>query len=130
MPTALSDIEADCVPWHYLVDRKQVEISSVTGPFGHESLVQFLRFSEVSEKYRAIAPGAGRTDEVPTLDELNSEQPPDREIEGVVDSGSRDYQLKVPEDVYRDRGITRLIEIDVREFPVRSSPREGDPKQD
>jgi hypothetical protein len=118
-PAAWSDIEADCVPWHYLAERKHYETASIVGSFADDGMLQFLRVSEGIEQYRAREPGVQILDYFPTLDELNSEQRLDEEIEGIANFGSEEYQTKLSDGIYRDRGVTRLIEIDVRDFPPR-----------
>lgn len=128
MPKTLTDIEADCVPWHYLVERQDYAQTALTDVLDVDSNI--LRFLVFSADVR-IATGAGRSRDsasvegFPTLDELNAEAPPTRDIEGLIEIYEPEYELRRSDDEYRERGIGRLVEIDIREFPERPTPKGG-----
>lgn len=120
MPKALADIEADCVPWHYLVENQDYAQTSPTEVLDVDGNI--LRFQ--------VTKGSNRTlDSVaiqgfPTLDELNAPERPKRDIEGLVEVGDPRDEHQSSKAEYRERGIGRFVEIDVREFPER--PASGD----
>ncbi len=127
MPTCLTDIEKDCVPWHYLVERRDYVTNRAINVFDVEgSILQFLVMSE--DVRLAMDPNKTRDSEsllnFPTLDELNDQDPPKREIEGLAEVGKPEYERRGSVSHYRERGIGRLIEIDVREIPDRPVFRE------
>lgn len=122
MPKTLADIEKDCVPWHYLVERRSYAQASLAEVLDVDGSV--LRFVVSSADVR-VATDSDRSREsaaaqrFPTLDELNTPDRPEREIEGVVEVDEPEFERRGSEAEYRERGIGRLIEIDVREFPER-----------
>lgn len=127
MPKTLADIEKDCVPWHYLVERRDYAQASLTDVLDVDGSV--LRFVFSSADVR-VATGSDRSQDsaaaqgFPTLDELNAPDRPDREIEGLVEAGDPEFERRGSEADYRERGIGRLVEIDVRDFPERPEPRD------
>ena len=127
MPKTLADIEKDCVPWHYLVERRDYAQASLTDVLDVDGSV--LRFVVSSADVR-VATGSDRARDsaaaqgFPTLDELNAPDPPEREIEGLVEADEPEFERQVSEADYRERGIGRLVEIDVREFPERPEPKD------
>ena len=127
MPKTLAEIEADCVPWHYLVERQDYAHASLTDVLDVEGSV--LRFLVSSADVR-VATGTARPRDMasladfPTLDELNTPDRPDRDIEGLVEVDDKEFERRGSEAEYRERGIGRLVEIDVREFP--DAPKDGE----
>jgi hypothetical protein len=120
MPKSLSDIENDCVPWHYLIDRrrfrrvKRIEIFGRPGVASFMSPEGFLQFpipETVSDE------GSGYL-EFPTIDDLNRPdvKMPDRE--GLIEGPGTHFGLEQSAESFRERRISKLIEIDVREFPL------------
>lgn len=127
MPKTLAEIEKDCVPWHYLVSREDYVHASLTDVLDVEGSV--LRFLVPSPDLGlAIKTARSRDSETwvdfPTLDELNTPYRPDRDIEGLVEVDDPEYERRGSEAEYRERGIGRLVEIDVRKFP--EVPSDGD----
>jgi hypothetical protein len=126
MPKTLAQIEKDCVPWHYLVER---------GQYAHAKLSDFsvvdrseVRFMVASFDFRTTRDGdqpgvSASALGFPTLDELNDQDRPDRAIEGLVEADEPEYEHRTSEAEFRDRGIGRLVEIDVRDFPGRSEDK-------
>jgi hypothetical protein len=108
MPKRLPDIENHCVPWHYLIDRKSFAEAQAIPSKGME-------FAD-SYPDRGIAEKAKL--QFPTLDDLNSDRSMDREIEGLAEFGTYDYERIESEGEYRERGITKLVQIDLREIPL------------
>jgi hypothetical protein len=117
MPKKLSEIENDCVPWHYLVERMRYKERKFFDLFSDDGILQFLVFEGLLSHVSDSEARDVTLDEFPTFDELNSDKPLGREIEGLIETSSEDGTRERPEDVYRRRGISRLIEIDVRNFP-------------
>lgn len=120
MPKTLAEIERDCVPWHYLVERCDYAHASLSEVWDFEDRV--LRFLVSSADVRVATDAARSRDrealvDFPTLDELNTPDRPDRVIEGLVEVDDPEYERRGSEAEYRERGIGRLVEIDVREFP-------------
>lgn len=127
MPTTLAEIERDCVPWHYLVER---------GDYAHAKFADVLGVD--SSAFRFVAPYAdvrvatgpersldsSSAQGFPTLDELNDQDRPARDIEGLVEVFEPEFERQVSEAEYRERGIGRLMEIDIREFPESSTARQ------
>nr|MDQ3080780.1 hypothetical protein [Gemmatimonadota bacterium] len=117
MPKALSTIESDCIPWHYLVQRRrysQTKISEwVDDNTGLNFLSLFDRWSVVSASGAPSSEGHG----FPTIDELNIEDRPEKPLDGVIEAGSPNYELVLPDHLYLERGITKLVQIDVRDLP-------------
>ncbi|MGR3610795.1 MAG: DUF6615 family protein, partial [Sulfitobacter sp.] len=127
MPKSLADIETDCVPWHYLVERQDYAQNALTDVLDVDGSV--LRFL-VSSADVTVPTGTDRVRDsasvegFPTLDELNSLDRPTRDIEGLVEVDEPEFERRRSEAEYRERGIGRLVEIDIRDFPERPSPRE------
>lgn len=127
MPQTLAGIEKDCVPWHYLVERRNYAQASLTDVLDVDgSVLQFV----VSSAYVRVATDSDRSQDsaaalgFPTLDELNAPDRPKRDIEGLVEVGEQEFESLGSAADYRERGIGRLIEIDVRDFPERPEPRD------
>ncbi|MEM5522020.1 DUF6615 family protein [Sulfitobacter sp. AS59] len=131
IPKTLADIETDCVPWHYLVERRDYAQRSLTDVLALDGSI--LRFMVSSTDVR-VATGSDRSRDsaaaggFPTLDELNAPDRPEREIEGLVEVDEPEFERRGSEAEYRERGIGRLVKIDVREFPERPEPK-GQPDE-
>lgn len=130
MPKTLAEIEKYSVPWHYLVERRDYAHASLSEVLGAE--VSVLRFLVSSADVRVATETARSRDkeslvDFPTLDELNTPNRPERDIDGLVEVDDLDYERRGSEAEYRERGIGRLVEIDVREFP--EVPIDGDDSQ-
>lgn len=119
MPTTLSEIEKACVPWHYLVARQNY-MQSRTPSVLEERLgvyfstglyVPFLP-AEGSERSVESASAQG----FPTLDELNDQDRPSRELIGLVEFGDQEFDRQKSEAEYRERGIRLIMEINVSEL--------------
>jgi hypothetical protein len=127
MPKTLADIEQDCVPWHYLVERRDYAQESLSDVLGSAGGV--LRFV-VPSAYVRIATGpyhsrdSAAAQEFPTLDELNAPGRLERDIEGLIEADEPEFERRASGAEYRERGIGRLIEIDVREFPEPPKPKD------
>lgn len=123
MPKTLSVIESDCVPWHYLVDRRRFRRLSGSGAIGISRALGFLAAEGLIELPVPEVTADGNGDiGFPTIDELNDPRVTLKGREGIVarDGGSAG---PVPSaDHYRERGISKLVEIDVREFPLPHDP--------
>ena len=121
MPTSLSAVEKHSVPWHFLVDRRRFECIPLLGRVDEDgSAIQFL---SGALQMPIVEPADGVTDTVatfPSIDELNGDTDMDREYEGVADTSER--RVRLSPDAYRERGIAKLIEIDVSEIPPRFPP--------
>lgn len=127
MPKTLADIEKDCVPWHYLIERQDYARASQTAPW-QDDIHAFWLLAEPYELLFTTKTDRSRDQEswmaFPTLDELNALDRPDRDIKGLVENDDPDYERRVSEADYRERGIGCLVEIDVRAFP--EVPRDGE----
>lgn len=127
MPKTLADIEKDCVPWHYLVERRGYAQAGLTDVLDVDGSV--LLFLVAAADVR-VATGSDRSrDSVaaqgfPTLDELNAPDRPERDIEGLVEGDDPEFESRGSDAEYRERGIGRLVEIDVRDFPERPEPKD------
>jgi hypothetical protein len=130
VPTSLANLETDCVPWHYLIERQDYAQAIVTDVF--EDAASVLRFV-VSLSDEVVATGSGRSrgsassQGFPTFDELNAVDRPLRKIDGLVEADKADIQLLPSEAGYRERCIALLVTIDIREFPVRPTPKDDGP---
>lgn len=121
MPKTLPEIEADSVPWHYLVERQRYSEQKLAAAFDDTT----FRFwsADVTRPVLAASDDVGAPlDDFPTLDELNAPDAPERELEGVAEADSVDYRRRTSEGEYRERGISRLLEIDVSEVSPRHPP--------
>jgi hypothetical protein len=129
MPKALADIETDCVPWHYLVEQQDYAKASVTDVFDNGRVLR----SVISSADITVATSSGRSrvdaslQGFPTLDELNAADRPARDIEGIVEVDEPEFDRRRSAGEYLERGISRLIEIDIREFPARPFPKGDGP---
>lgn len=129
MPKTLADIETDCVPWHYLVEHQDYAQASMTDVFDNGSVLRFV----ISSADITVATSSGRSRDdaslqgFPTLDELNSADRPARDIEGIVEVDEPEFDRRGSEGEYLARGISRLIEIDIREIPARPFPKGDGP---
>lgn len=120
MPTSLPEIENDCVPWHYLAERRRYARAGLVEVFDpDEALSRFvIPFTEA-----VFAIDLEGTDDnasargFPTLSELNNRDCPDRDIDGLIKTDDRVARPQIAEAEYRDRGINRVLEIDIREVP-------------
>lgn len=122
MPKSLSEIESDCVPWHFLVDQrrfqqiKDVGLLGAPSSFSYLSSGGLLHFPIPESDPSQVA---GRP-HFPTIDDLNR---PDAELsdrEGIFEGVSGPFDFEKSAHIFQDRRISRLIEIDVRDFPVTS----------
>lgn len=126
MPKSLGDIEADCVPWHYLVDQRRFQQIRNVGMLGAPSSLSFLSTEgllhlPIAES--SISQVTERPD-FPTIDDLNRPDAKLSDREGIVEGASRRFDFEEGADIFQDRRISRLIEIDVRDFPL--SPESDD----
>lgn len=130
MPKSLEDIETDCVPWHYLVDRRRFKQIRDVGILGTPSSFSYLSLEGL---FHLPIPdgdpsqGVGHPD-FPTIDDLNR---PDAELsdrEGIIEGASSRFHLEQSAHTLQDRRISRIIEIDVRDFPL--APESDDPPPD
>lgn len=99
MPKTLSAIEADCVPWHYLVERRRYSEKKVIGFF--DTTLSFVRAVGAAPVLRARNDSAIPINEFPTLDELNAVDRPE------MDAGFGGME---PENIC-NRGSTRPLYI-------------------
>lgn len=130
MPRALGDVEKDCVPWHYLVDRRRFSRASAAELAVDDTGFSFLRVLARADRVQGEA-GADDPDsqsEFPTIDELNQARRPARKLEGVVELPSTAPRLPANEAGYRERRIRMVLETDVSEIPPLSpsGPRRPD----
>ncbi|GAB5461020.1 DUF6615 family protein [Hoeflea alexandrii] len=120
MPTTLAEIEKDCIPWHYLVERKDYAAGPLSGLTGVDGTILRLAFSAGDVR---VAAGSDRSvDSVsantfPTLDQLNAAERPPLDTEGLIEADDPEYKRRRSAGEYRERAISRVLEIDVREFP-------------
>ncbi|WP_344710900.1 DUF6615 family protein [Sphingomonas humi] len=117
MPKALSTIEADCIPWHYLVERRRYSETKMSGWFKDGPDLSFLSLFDAVSIVSASAELTDEPREFPTIDELNAVNLPETTFDGVVEIGSPEYEFSLPEEAYLERGITKLVQIDVRDIP-------------
>jgi len=122
MPKTLTTIEAECVPWHYLVDRQRYSEQKLASFIGDDTAVSFSTTRRTLSVMRASDDSAVPLDEFPTIDELNAVDRPKMALEGVVEKESLDYHRQVPDGTYLERGISRLTELDVRDVTPRRRP--------
>lgn len=110
-PKKLSSIESHCVPWHYLWSQREFSQSK------HPYMVRFHDVIGAIRYLEYIAPSDHNTKfekRFPTIVELtNGEVEPNR-LRGIY--ATADSPLSVQSAVsYRERGISRLLQIDARE---------------
>lgn len=126
-PKALGDIEKDCIPWHYLVERRRfsrpraAELPVDASGLSHLMVPGQLDWIEGE----AHADVPGPLGAFPTIDELNRAERPERDMEGVVELPSTALRPPVQAAVFRERGIRLVLETDVSEIP--HSPPPGPP---
>lgn len=116
MPKTLSAIEANCVPWHYLVERRRYAEKRVVDFIGDGVTLSFLSAVGTSEVVNIHDEATTTAYKLPTVGELNAVARTKISPEGVAEVGSPEYDSQMSDEAYRERGISRLIEIDVRDF--------------
>ncbi|MEQ1933962.1 MAG: DUF6615 family protein [Fimbriimonadaceae bacterium] len=119
MPTSLPAIERYSVPWHYLVDQRRFERLGLLEFAGEDdSAIQFPS-SAFDIPINGKADDKSDTiDAFPTIDDLNIDADLSRSYEGVVDTAEE--RIRPSAHTFLERGIAKLIEIDVREIPPRA----------
>lgn len=125
MPKSLAAIESDCVPWHYLADRRrfsriqQIVINEGSGPATLTSSEGFIQFP-VPESELDDNSGNNGFPQIEDLNRTDAAIPP---REGIIEgTGDQVYNERSVES-FQERGISKLLEIDVRSFPeVPSKP--------
>lgn len=120
MPKTLGAIEKDCIPWHYLVEPRRYKELKVSDLLTEDGLIGFLSAVDTFASLSSVGDAHGLSEDFPTIDELNADDRPEREVEGLVENGSSEFELRLPDGVYLERGITKLIEIDVRDLPYKT----------
>lgn len=130
MPKSLGDIESDCVPWHYLVDQRRfrqirdigiLSIAPSASFLSSEGLVHLpIPESVTPEKLGHL--------DFPTINDLNRQDAEISDREGVIEGVSDSFDFEQRAQVVEERRISRLIEIDVRDFPL--DPEVVDPPPD
>lgn len=118
-PKSLAAIEADCVPWHYLADRRRFRRLSEVGIVEDETTTQFLNAEGILQ---FPVPETGEADSAlgdifPTIDELNNFDIEMPGRAGIFERRGDAVRPEISEDIFHKRGISRLIEIDVRDVP-------------
>ncbi|WCM29031.1 hypothetical protein NDN01_09130 [Sphingomonas sp. QA11] len=123
MPKTLSAIESDCVPWHYLVDRRRFRRLSGSRAIGISRGLSFLAAKGLIELPVPEMTADGNGDiGLPTIDELNDPRVTLKRREGIVERDGSSSGPVLSVDHYRERGISKLVEINVCEFPLRDDP--------
>lgn len=122
MPKALSTIEPECIPWHYLVERRRYAETEISEWVEDGTGLSFLSLFDAVSIVSTSGELSGAARGFPTIDELNDENPPETSLDGVVEIGSPEYESSLPDETYLERGITKLVQIDVRDIPS------GDPE--
>lgn len=118
MPTSLGAIEEHSVPWHYLVDQRRFEQLKVLGSMDEGD--GFMRFVGATLEGPILPKPGTKSDTAnifPTIDHLNSDDDLAVKYEGVIETNSD--RVRPSSQVFRERGIGKLIEIDVRDIPPR-----------
>lgn len=119
-PKFLPEIEADCIPWHYLVKRQRYLSANKIETINSEGIgISFLGPVRTPQVLRAHDHGVVALNDFPTLDELNAVDGIEKEFEGVAEADSDEYNSAASEAALIERGISRIIEIDVRGIPSR-----------
>jgi hypothetical protein len=111
MPGRLSDIEAQCVPWHYLISRARY--SRWKGPY----MIRFKEETGTMRYLEEIAPvehAITYKARLPAIAELNGRQGEDGERQGLHATLGEPLSV-AGNEVYRERGISKLIQIDMRQ---------------
>lgn len=121
MPKTLSAIETHCIPWHYLDEPRRYCGTALSDSIDVDE--GKLRFVSVFGGMVLSTDDAGSSENVaarefPMLEELNAQKRPEREIEGLIEADDTEYERRLGEEEYRERGIGRVLEIDVRQFPA------------
>ncbi|GAA0542903.1 hypothetical protein FHS83_000321 [Rhizomicrobium palustre] len=117
MPKQLSDIEQQCIPWHYLLKPERYEFA--------KNVLMSERLEFIRAK-SSLAPTAATAGEVtrqiirqfPTIDELNTIPPPDRQLQGLKD---RTPFAQAPFGEKAERhseefGVSKLLQTYVGDF--------------
>ena len=116
MPTTLAAIEPHTVPWHFLVAKHRFFQRAFNWPPVDATIMHFIGnqlqiFAELKSEPVPITKY-----KFPTLSELNSAEKPRTTYEGVIEADAPDYELKMSEHAYEERGISKVIKFDVRDF--------------
>lgn len=110
-PTTLAAIERSCVPWHYLIERRRFAMPRIIAEDYSGTAVSFMS-SVASRLFTKSGDDTGKSiNDFPTIDQLNAKKKPRMALEGVVEAGSPDYERGTPDEAYRERGISRLLEL-------------------
>ena len=126
MPKSLPEIEKDSIPWHYLVDRRKYERAAVfDAATDDDGSFQFLVTGVGATSAHATTDKMPDSVDFPTIDELNQSADLNRNYAGVIATQPLRGSVRDFEGQYLERGIRRLIEIDVREIPPRLPPDDG-----
>jgi hypothetical protein len=125
MPKSLGDIERDCVPWHYLVDRRRFRLFEVSEPFVRSEGPRLMSLQGIGQ---FPIPGTatddgGASPDFPTVDDLNRPDAIFADREGVIEGASGRFDIDQNAKIFEDRRISRLIEIDVRNLPLTEERR-------
>lgn len=127
LPRILKSFERHCIPWHYLAERRSHFYRSVSFDRSFDTKTgRFSSFFDLSETVSPFITDPEHHDlqpEFPTIDELNDQVIPPLNLEGVVESTSPDYGRDPDPGEYRERRISRLLEIDVRGVGRESHPK-------
>jgi len=118
-PTSLAAIEEDCVPWHYLADRRRFRRLARIGIVEEGTTTQFLSAEGILQLPVAetAGPDPALGDIFPTIDELNNFDIEMPGRTGIFEHRSDVIRPEMSEEIFHKRRISRLIEIDVRGLP-------------
>lgn len=114
-PILLSEIEASCVPWHYLARRNTYYHQPQSARAIADDLpLSFFSLGLSSTAIRTGPPLAVVDCDFPTFDELNAFEYRGPDRDGITELSERGYAQIMKPEQYLARGIARLIVFDVR----------------
>ena len=115
-PSKLNDIEKNCVPWHFLCAQKKFSVSKRPYNLRYLEPKQIERYLEEIEE---VESSEAFNKFFPTIDHLNSAEDIADKSRGIHATGLSPLFSIGSEDSYRERKISKLVQIDVRSAEAR-----------
>ena len=121
MPKSLDAIEDYCVPWHFLVDQRRFHRTTAAASIDGYMRFEFLNSSDIHPMpiAEAIRLEEKYFPAFPTIHDLNDPESGFRGREGFFEASDGVLRDVQSEEAFRERGISRLLQIDVRDLPGR-----------
>ncbi|MGK7863065.1 DUF6615 family protein [Falsiroseomonas sp. E2-1-a4] len=116
MPQTLSTIEANCIPWHFLVEPHRYSALPIFSDIDDIPALYSVSLGMTTPVAEAGKDGTKAVREFPTVDDLNAADKPRINLEGVAEATSSEFSSPIVDGHYSERGVKRLVEIDVRDI--------------